>query len=103
MAKTTQITVLTGCIHYGPEQYTAGHTFECDVKEAKRLIAAGIAENTAAPAEPQPIAALPVSDLLAAISAVATQEELLALLPENEPPAEIAAAFATRMAELEVQ
>lgn len=100
MAKTEKIQVVSGCIHYGPRAYLPGETFDCEAKEAKRLIAAGIAGVPTA-AESKTDEQHNNADLLAAIAAAETTADLLAIIPADEPAAEIAAAFEAKMAELD--
>jgi hypothetical protein len=98
MAKTILIAAILGCIHYKGEEHVAGSKpFPCDAKEAKRLIDLGVA---AEPVEETEQTDTTISDLLAAIAAAETEEALMALMPEQDPGAEIAAAFEARLAEL---
>lgn len=117
MAKMIKIITILGCIHYAGGEHAVGDpAFGCEAKEAKRLIDLGVAaepgkivppgptkEEIAAAAEAAELQAKATAkaELLAAIAAAQTPEELLALLPENEPEADVAEAFALRHAELE--
>lgn len=112
MAKTVSIIAVLGCIHTGEEVHIpGGPAFDCDQKEAKRLIGLGVAALATEADQAPPAgnsqtaadeaAAVTKAALLAAISAAITTEELLALLPEEEPEADIAEAFTLRHAQLE--
>ncbi len=117
MAKTIKIIAVLGCIHLGEESHIpGGPAFDCEQKEARRLIDLGVAalptkETASVPTTAQlaadeaarlaESAATAKAELLAAIAAAGTTEELLALMPEEEPEDDIAEAFALRHAELE--
>lgn len=109
MAKNIKIEVTSGCVHYGPDVHVAGDVFECEATEAARLIDLGVAiKSTGKPkpaqqTEPTPeqLAEKARTELLAAIAAAATPEDLTALMPEDEPDDELAEAFQIRMMELE--
>lgn len=112
MAKPVYITPVNGCIRYKGENILPGTPFQCDGDEAKRLIGMGVAEPAVkpVPAQTHPTktaeqialetAAAEQATLLEKISAAATAEELAALMPENEPAAEVTAAFEARMEQL---
>lgn len=111
MAKLILIVPVNGCIRYkGVDYLPTSSPFPCDADEAARLIELGVAApfktEKAAPVQKQkPTAAEQAAavkaELLAAIAAAATPEDLEALLPAEEPPADIQEAFAARMAELD--
>jgi hypothetical protein len=113
MAKTITIIPVSGCIRYKGIDYLPTNSFACDATEAQRLIAMGVAKVATFGAQVQPPppsktteqpalnAAAAKTKLLDAIAAAVTQVELMALLPEEEPEADIKAAFTKRLAELE--
>lgn len=111
MAKIVSIITILGCIHYAGKEHAAGSpAFDCDAKEAKRLIDLKVAaipgEAAAAVVSPDQAAAEAAqvkADLLAAIAAAETTDALAALMPDNQPDQEIADAFVARMTELEGQ
>lgn len=104
-----------GCIQYGKDTYQPGETFSCDIGEAKRLeeleVAVPASPATAPPPEDKEKAkreseAQVHADLLAKIANAANEDELAALMPEEEPadPAiaeEIRIAAEKRLAELQ--
>lgn len=94
------IRTITGCIDYAGEVHVAGGpVFDCEAGEARRMIEMGVAEEAAAGAVPPP--ALPSPDLFTLIAEAQSPEELLALMPEEEPGEEVKAAFEERLAEME--
>jgi hypothetical protein len=105
MAKiiTTLIVVIAGCIHYkGAEHVAGGDPFECEAKEAARLIEMGVAaEPTFESADNSASQSSENVELLAVIAAAETAEALTAIMPKDQPDDEIAAAFVARMTELE--
>jgi len=101
MSESEKIKLIAlGRIEADGEIYNPGDPFECEETEARRLIGLEAARLPI----PQQLAELapeqPDDDLLSKIAAAATYEEVLALMPEEEPPAEIAAAFEEKLAEL---
>jgi hypothetical protein len=106
MAKLLLIAVISGCIDYkGETHVVGGPAFECEAKEAKRLIELGVAEipDTAEKTTAATGAGMPTEatfELLAAIEAATTIDELTALMPEEQPVQEIITAFEAKMAEL---
>lgn len=117
MAKLIKLVAVLGCIHIGTEEHIpGGPAFDCDQKEAKRLIELGVAaipseknpagptpEQLAADEETKRLADLAAAktELLAAIEAAETADDLLKIMPDNEPDEEISAAFVAKMTELE--
>lgn len=117
MAKTMKIVAILGCIHIGESEHIpGGPAFDCDQKEAKRLIDLGVAavpseKNPAGPTPEQlaadeeakrlDVLAAQKEELLAAIAAAETTEALMEIMPKDQPDDEIAAAFVARMTELE--
>lgn len=113
MAKPLLIVPVSGCIRYKGVDYLPDDApFACDAAEAKRLIdmeVAAIAIKAAPPQESgktkeqeaQETAAAAKVELIAAIASASTVEELQALLPEEEPEADLQEAFSARLAELE--
>lgn len=109
MAKAIIINPVGGCIRHQGVNYIPGEPFACEGTEAQRLIDMGVAEAVTAEKvvrQKQPtaaeLAAAKKAELLASIAVAASVEELAALMPEDEPAAEIQEAFAARLAELEV-
>lgn len=113
-AKTEiEIQVAIGCIHYQGEEHAHGSLFICNADEAARLIELGVAvipeeiEEIKTPAVPAVSPIInnggidPDAQLLAAIAAAQNLDELMALVPEDEPSAAIAEAFSLRHAELD--
>lgn len=92
--------IAVGRIEADGRIYNPGDPLECEESEALRLI--GL--DAARPPEPEqttdPGPEHSQEDLLARIMAASTYEEVLALMPEEEPPAEIADAFEARLEEL---
>lgn len=109
MAKIVSIITILGCIHYAGKEHAAGDpAFDCDAKEAKRLIGLGVAavpgEVTAAVVLPDQTAAEAAqikADLLAAIAGAETTDALIAIMPDNQPDQDVSDAFVARMTELE--
>lgn len=98
--ETISIRTITGCIDYSGKAHVAGGpAFDCEAGEARRLIEMGVAEEATAGAAPAP--ALPPPDLFTLIAEAQSPEELLALMPEEEPGEEVKAAFEARLAEME--
>lgn len=92
--------IAVGRIEADGKIYNPGDSLECEEREAMRLIGLDAArpEEPEQPSEPGPEQSQ--EDLLARIKAASTYEEVLALMPEEEPPAEIADAFEARLEEL---
>ncbi len=92
--------IAVGRIEADGRIYNPGDQLEREESEALRLI--GL--DAARPPEPgqttHPGPEHSQEDLLARIKAASTYEEVLALMPEEEPPAEIAGAFEARLEEL---
>jgi len=101
MAKTVKIQVISGSIHYGNDIHLPGKQFDCDPKEAKRLVDMKVAFYPVATDSKPVVTQVDNSALLDAIAAANSPEALAALMPETEPEDEIKAAFEARMAELE--
>ncbi len=106
MAKTALIVAVLGCIHIGDKEHVpGGKPFECEAKEAKRLIKLGVAalatEKDQTQSDDDSTDDNAKADLLAAIAAAETVDALQALMPEAQPDDEIAAAFVAKMTELE--
>lgn len=94
--------------------YNPGDTFECEAQEAERLIdleaarlfvpedqlEAGDGEGVNAASADVSAIALAKAEFIAAIEAAETYEEVLSLMPEEEPDPEIAAVFEKRLEEL---
>lgn len=101
--KSIEIQAING-IGYNGSDYQPGQCFDCETKEAERLVKMGVA---CYPVPPAPVAepvAPPVvdnSELLVAIAAAETVEALAALMPAEKPADEVIAAFDARMLELE--
>ena len=102
MAKVLLLSVILGCIDYkGQTHVVGGAAFECDAKEAKRLIDLGVAEVAEPEEKPVSGDSSVTNELLSAIESATTVEELAALMPAEEPSAEIIAAFDAKMIVLE--
>ena len=121
MAKLITIVPVNGCIRYKGTDYLPDTPFACETDEATRLINMEVAVAVKAEKAPTPAqlakaaadkaaadilaaeeeAAAQKAAILEAIAAAVSVEELAALVPDEEPGAEIQEAFATRMAELE--
>lgn len=83
-------------IEGGGKIYNPGDSFDCEEQEALRLIGLEVAR----PAVPEPAETTPEPQekgLLDLLAEATTYEEVLALMPEEEPPAEIQAAFEAKL------
>lgn len=92
--------IAVGRIEADGKIYHPGDPLECEQREALRLIGLDAArlKEPEQHADPEPEQSQ--KDLLARIKAASTYEEVLALMPEEEPPGEIADAFEARLEEL---
>lgn len=102
MSKIENISIRTvsGCIDYAGEPHVAGGpAFDCEAGEARRLIKMGVAKEAGAGDVLVQPAGGP--DLFTLIAEAQSPEELLALMPEEEPGEEVKAAFEARLAEME--
>lgn len=100
MAKKLVEIVAVNTIGHNGTDYLPGQTLAVDAKEAERLVGLGAASYPVAD-EPEQEPAPANNGILAAIAAAATVEELLELMPTNEPETDVVAAFESRMQELE--
>jgi hypothetical protein len=86
-------------IEGGGKVYNPGDRFECEKTEALRLINLGAAKLPD-PEIPVEAKGGRADDLLSKIAAAKTYEEVLSLMPDQEPEPEVAEAFEAKLAEL---
>jgi hypothetical protein len=92
--------IAVGRIEADGKIYNPGDPLECEEREALRLIGLDAARPTEPEQLTEPGPEQSHEDLLARIKAASTYEEVLALMPEEEPPVDIADAFEARLEEL---
>lgn len=107
--KTRKLAAVTRIDYNGKAFYEGspdGATFDCDIKEAARLVGLGVAREVtvaiaAAGPSAEELAEQAKKELLEKIAAAATPDDLRSLMPEETPEEDIVAAFAARMKELQ--
>lgn len=102
MAKKVDVIVKQGLKHQGryPE---IGSQITLDAAEAKRLLGLGVVELPAADVEDAADKQTSAKELIAAIKAAQSLEELSALVPEDESRKSVVEAATARWQELEEQ